>query len=169
MVRMTAGPARVVLLLLVMAVTAACAVAARDEQDETAAGPEWRIGPRSGVGAATQTDPARLTGIHVEKHGEFDRITIGFDGRLPGYRVSYGSASPDVLVIVLRHVDGAKAQTLDVDLPAVGQVRREDPDAEAVRTTVTMSSAGRLPFRIGFSLDSFYVDVAHPGEASGLG
>lgn len=154
-------------VLLIVGVAAGCG---ETGPDEPVGGPEWRTSPRTGIGAATSTETAALAGVEAEQRAGFDRLTIRFDGPLPGYRVGYGSAAGPadgkVLTIMLRHVQGAGTRLLRSSLPAIDQVRRVPSGDDAVRVTVTLSSGARLPFRVGISLGAFYVDVAHPGEGA---
>jgi hypothetical protein len=141
------------------------------ERDEEVNGPEWRTTLRSAVGAATPTDPARLTEIEFGSHDGFDRVTIRIVGPLPGYRVGYGSAAErsvtSVLTILLEPAEADGERLFDAGLAAVGSVHRLPSDEHISRTTVTMQSGLRLPFRVGISPDAVYVDVAHTAAVAG--
>jgi hypothetical protein len=152
-------------LLLVLVLIAGVAGCGGTGRDETVDGPEWRTAVRGAVGAATRAAPARLTGMDVQERAGFDRIVIAFDGPLPGSRVSYtpAAAAGYELTIRLEHVRAAGPGAIDCGLPAIAAVHRAPPDNDRVLTRVTVAGGTRLPFRIGITLGSFYVDVAQPG------
>lgn len=133
-------------------------------------GPEWRTDLRYGVGAATGAEPADLADVGVEQHRGFDRVVLYFGGGLPGYRVAYrpaGNAGAPALGIRLEHVRGGDERRLRPELPAVQELRAAPATTGTARITVILpTGADRLPFRVGFGADAFYVDVVHPGGES---
>lgn len=164
--------ARTGLLAVLVLIVGAVAGCDGNRPDEAVHGSAWRTTLRTAVGAATPATPARLTAIDVEDRGGFDRVTFGFDGPLPGFRVAYRPPAEPTeaaeLSVLLQNVRATGRRRIKCDLPAIDEVRREPSAGEDVETTVTVARAVRLPFRIGITLGAVYVDVAHPGETGAL-
>lgn len=161
--------------LVLTALTAGCvAVAPRAAAvDDAVGGPEWKTSARRGVGAATASDPARLTGVAAEDHERYDRVTFTFEGRRPGYHVMYGRGAGPRLRIILDQVVSGTERRLTPRMPAVREVEQRLDAGSVTETVVTVVDSGTdpLPFRVGLSVGTFYVDIAHssgkPGEFQG--
>ncbi|MCM4083867.1 hypothetical protein [Paractinoplanes hotanensis] len=144
----------------VVFVAAGCAWPDRPPADEGVVGSEWQIVARSSPGAATATARAELTEIVLDERQDYDRLLVRFQGNRPGYRVAYRDDGRTLALTFRNARDSAQRPT--ANLPAIQEVSPSSTENGATATVVTLSAA-RLPFRVGLSIGSFYVDVAHPG------
>lgn len=147
-------------VLAAVFVAAGCAWPGRPPADEGVGGSEWQVVARFSPGAATATAQAELTEIVLDERQDYDRLLVRFQGDRPGYRVAYRDDGSTLAVTFRNARDSAPRPA--ANLPAIQKIGPSSIENGAVVTVVTLS-ATRLPFRVGLSIGSFYVDVAHPG------
>lgn len=155
-------PKALIALLAVPALAAGCTATRVEADDEKGFGPEWDVVQRYGSGAADEEAPARLVPFTVEEHQTYDRVVLAYDGSRPGYRVQYGDASEETLVIALRGVRVDSGSRDAPRSPAISGIRQAPAVDGVSRTSVAVAEPG-LPFRVGLGIGTFYVDIAHPG------
>ena len=153
--------------ILVSTVTAAslasgCTLPERPPPDAGVAGPEWQTVVRYGRGVSSAIAQARLTDIAVVGNQGYDRLVVRFEGNRPGYRVAYDGDDPSTLTVTLHDARDSAARPT-ADLPAIREVHPSSTEDGDVVAALKLSAA-HLPFRVGLSIGTFYVDVVRPSR-----
>jgi hypothetical protein len=146
--------------------TTACHVVTPPPEPVDAAGPEWRTEVRRSPGSATPNSPAALTGVAMQSHDAYDRVTFSYDGDRPGYLVAYEDrAGGPILRVTIDHVRDPTDQRLTPEAEVVAEVIQQASRDLVIDTVIELadaSSGTRPPFRVGLDVGRFYVDIGHP-------